>query len=852
MDNALKLKKVFGIYYPYYRKQLDNGDLHATLRCPHKHKNDDGTTSYETKASCGFDFEKGVYHCFSCHSSGSITNLLQNKLGIGKAEIQKVISAHTYLEDYDYNEHLGLSFMAVPKATELNLYDQQLFQDLKIGSNMDGDIIIPAYVHDNLVDVSSYNNDKQVKLKRMKGSKNGFVIPFDVWKTDIRPTILCAGEKDMLTLRKNGFNAITLTGGELATPLCLRDFDGKPVYICYDNDNAGKKGAVAVAKELMKHCARTYIIDISQVCVQDKEDVWDFFNKYNKTKQDFDRLIKNASQYTEVDVAEETAKKYPKVTLSQALSTHINRFVTGQIQVQAGFGETFTVYTEYTFIDHGNEGVAETIEFTDKDMVNMCELFDNNVTEAKVNETIIKKYLPKSMEFNSEGKPNKQVAVLKHKPKTVYKYLVTDGFGIGSASDPVEISMYFLDCKPDNGQEYTVIYKTFPHPTQGMRHYAIANYISDDGTVLNGFKVNDKVVRALENQKRPVEMSIDEYLHDSFLRMKSHGELHDEQIFTAVELTLHSVLELSIGTKKSIRGTLDVLNIGNSRNGKSTTTKACTDVRDLGKIMSLKSSTIESIVGGSQSVGSNKWVIKPGAVCTNDRKALVFEELSGAREGLIPRLTDIRSSQINRIARVSGTSAIPARCRYYWISNPPRQKDGTYKQVQEYSNGLELIKDLVPAQEDIARYDFFLISPGVGAIDFRAQILESETRTPYSLEDLKMRLLWAWTRKKEDIKLDVETQGYLADRCTALALKYTLPVQIFGNETLDKVLRVAASIATYTVSTNHTYEHVIITKEHIDWAINFLVGLYDNDVFKINTLLGHSAGAKRTITVQGV
>lgn len=47
-----------------------------------------------------------------------------------------------------------------------------------------------------------------------------------------------------------------------------------------------------------------------------------------------------------------------------------------------------------------------------------------------------------------------------------------------------------------------------------------------------------------------------------------------------------------------------------------------------------------------------------------------------------------------------------------------------------------------------------------------------------------------------------------------------------------KLVRIAVASAGMLVSTDD-YEKIIVTKEHIDWAKDFMIRIYDNDVFKL-------------------
>ena len=45
-------------------------------------------------------------------------------------------------------------------------------------------------------------------------------------------------------------------------------------------------------------------------------------------------------------------------------------------------------------------------------------------------------------------------------------------------------------------------------------------------------------------------------------------------------------------------------------------------------------------------------------------------------------------------------------------------------------------------------------------------------------------------------------------------------------------MRVAIAIAGYVVSTDDTFSKIIIKKEHVEYAVNYLISLYDNPTFR--------------------
>ena len=74
---------------------------------------------------------------------------------------------------------------------------------------------------------------------------------------------------------------------------------------------------------------------------------------------------------------------------------------------------------------------------------------------------------------------------------------------------------------------------------------------------------------------------------------------------------------------------------------------------------------------------------------------------------------------------------------------------------------------------------------------------------------------------------------HIVDKCNELNAKYDSHIKIFGTEAWKKVSRLAIAVAGYTVSTDETYQNIVVTKECVDFAVEFFEKLYDNDTFKL-------------------
>jgi DNA primase len=104
--------------------------------------------------------------------------------------------------------------------------------------------------------------------------------------------IICEGEFDRLVLEAHGFIAVTSTGGAgVFRAEWAMELNTIPhVYVCYDRDEAGRRGARKVG-QLLPHAR---LIELPPD-VGDGGDVTDFFVRLGRTREDFLTLMEEAA-----------------------------------------------------------------------------------------------------------------------------------------------------------------------------------------------------------------------------------------------------------------------------------------------------------------------------------------------------------------------------------------------------------------------------------------------------------------------------------------------------------------------------------------------------------------------------
>ncbi len=164
------------------------------------------------------------------------------------------------------------------------------------------------------------------------------LFPEDQLENDV--IYLTEGELDALCAISHGLSAITVTGGAGSwkdewTPL----FKGKKVRVIYDCDTKGREGARKIAAILSSAANEVKLVDLG---LNDKEDLTDWFVKYDKNKEELEELASGTKAMTvprKMTAKQEKIRRIAEglsvesITLAKLLSTE---FAPGQFWVNRG------------------------------------------------------------------------------------------------------------------------------------------------------------------------------------------------------------------------------------------------------------------------------------------------------------------------------------------------------------------------------------------------------------------------------------------------------------------------------------------------------------------------------------
>lgn len=825
------------MFFEDYFNITDSG-VEANVYCPFPHHTVNGISYFETNPSAHVNTSDRVFHCKSCGTGHSETSFIKAILGCSFVYAKKLLACFNNEEDlYQWKESTSLSDASRRLANELGISDT-VIEELHLSSSETDDLMFPVFMYDHLLDIRKYNPGTKPKVRSRANCPAGLILPFDIWKeTPVnRVTVLCAGEKDMAVARSNGLNAITFTGGEQSTPKMLEPFRDRIVAICYDNDEAGKAGAIKVASALTGIAATIKIVTgFHEVCKEHGEDITDFFVKYGKTKEDLIKYIKETPVFDGAEIEAVTVPMVDLLTASKA--QHVNRLVQSNIQVVAVSEASFLAPTasiaEKFRLAGSNDlmSVGQTLdwELTDDNVQDILHLVDNNFKEEVILDNLkrLLKVPPKE----------KYVTVRQYSKCPIYKAYVTDLFETTNTDViPMEFVAYSIGTKLESGKKYLVTHKLVPHPYKGAQLTMLITDAKQATDSVNDFKLTTE---RIEHLKQIQEIPGTVFDKANALTQKVKGILGyngNDTLIMSMDLAYHTVLNFNFGSFKDVRGYLDTLIVGESRVGKSSTAEALRKTYGLGTFTSLagNSATIPGLIGGSNKVNGS-YQTRAGVIPQNHKGLIIFEEFGKSNNNIMKELTDIRSSNEVRIARVSGTITMPATVRMITLTNV--KTDGTIKPIASYPNGIAIVSELVGTAEDIARYDLLVVLSDRGASQIDPLWTPDE---PLADEVYQTRLRWIWSRTSDQVIISNEVANYIISKANDLNERYDCHIKIFGTEAWKKISRLAIAVAGYTCSTNDSFENIIVTKECVDFASDFMIRIYDNPTFKLREYVEHS------------
>jgi transposase-like protein len=385
---------------------------------------------------------------------------------------------------------------------------------------------------------------------------------------------------------------------------------------------------------------------------------------------------------------------------------------------------------------------------------------------------------------------------------------------------------YYVGYGLQTNQVYDFEGYTLPHPkSQAATH--ILTSAKPAATDLQNFSLTDDQYEQLKKTFQTKDLfgkleEIADEFADHVTHVRGRPDLH-----IAVDLVFHSPLSFEFDGSKVPKGWLEALVVGDTRTGKGFVAENLIKHYGVGEVVSAEFCTMAGLIGGINRVGDQN-ILCWGKIPLANERLIVIDEASNLSYQDIGQLSRVRSEGVIEITKIL-TEKTSAKTRLLWLSNPRPPIQGKPKVMKDFPFGILAVPELIGNSEDIARFDYVL-TVATGEVNSklinRKMDDENLGEAKYTSELCRKLIVWIWSRKSHHIVFDEGVIEYTLEAAQDLGKQFSHTVCLIQAEDVRfKLARIAAAAAGRTFSTDDG-EHLIVKKEHVAFAYNFLHHIY--------------------------
>jgi hypothetical protein len=641
---------------------------------------------------------------------------------------------------------------------------------------------------------------------------------------------LVEGEWDAMIARQYGIEgAMTVTiGAGNWNPTFTPLFADRTVIIGYDNDDAGRNGAVRVAAILSSAEQGTRVRILQIPNLPSKGDVTDFFVEQNRSPEELRTLIAESSPYLAAPTA---------VTEGPALRVPLHRasdaIYRGQRQelpvLLSGKAMTpFTVpYEMNVHCDMGNKRFCGVCP--------MQEVSGNrDVTLTPSDPAVLSLIgVTTAAQYAAIKELAKAVHQCNHPQVTIKKAINIEELrlipeldsAIEAAGDTEYVARqgFFLGHGLLPNRSYMMRGYTHPHPkNQSTVHLLSEAEPSQDN--ISAFEMGPELANHLKlfQAGADVDGRWRDLYADFAATVHRIQDRFDMQV--AYDLAWHSVISFHFNGAYVRRGWVETMVMGDSGQGKTEMADNLLAHYGLGERLPAEQTSMAGLIGGLEKMGDT-WMLGWGRIPLNDKRLLVIDEAQGLASSAIEAMSDVRASGVAEITKIR-TEKTNARCRLIWLANPVSGLT-----LAQHNQGVVAIKELFKKPEDVRRLDFAM-TVASGDVDYARSINirhASATTPRYSSALSRSLLLWAWSRRADQIDFLPDATDLILSVATDMGRRYhpSIPLVEPSDQRL-KLARLAAAAAARVFSTDEAGERVIVGVEHVAFVAEYLDRIYSS------------------------
>lgn len=831
-------------YYSEIAKLATEGgtDTELYAKCPFHE---------DSKRSFSVNKATGAWVCFgSCNEGGGIVKFHARMLKLSEADAlldlkitlghEKVVPADKVKQNHQklLKAKNILEFLQKRRGLTLDTIKQ-----FELG--FDGDRLwIPVKVGNHYLNVRRYN-------WRPGGEARDKMLSYDVGYGEARlfpsenlvkgdSLLLCEGEMDAILANQLGYNAVTVTGGAGTwTSKFTEAVAGKTIHICYDIDEAGRKGEEKVARAV----ARVTKVALIRLPIHEPKnaDFTDYIVNHGYTKADFDQLIANAEVYKpkagtaveidptiyQVSLGEASSERYfmkqvemPVIVSGKDLAPY---FVPKKVRFSCGMG-----LQKCSACGLGPNGAGGDMQLEISHpsdillLIGIPDQVQKNLLKQKAG--IIPCSLP--VVDSLEAQNVEEVRVI---PEIEYT---------SKDTEYVTRDLYVLGQGIKTNSSYTMRGVSLPDPktqyaTQVIS-YIEANQLSIDHFAMTpDMKVALQVFQPKEGQS--IQAKLEEIYRDFTFNVTRIYQRED--MLRAIDIVYHSILQFEFLGREVTKGWCEALILGDTRCGKSETLAAMLEHYRAGELVTGENTSYAGLIGGMQQT-QQRWSISWGKIPLGDRRLVAIDEVSGLDVEQIALMSGVRSSGVAEIVKIQSEKT-RARTRLLWFSNP---RSG--RRLDTYNHGVLAIKELIGRVEDIARFDV-AVTAASGEVPAGLVYKLKDVQVPqvYTSELCNQLILWAWSRNSKQVQILPEAEEAIFKAVEVLDQRYSSAIPLVEPaEQRLKLARMSTALAARLFSTTDG-EVVIVKAAHVEETVRFLRAAYDKPSMGYDL---YSAGVKKT------
>lgn len=816
-------------------------------RCPFPERHLSGQDS---DPSFTVNIQSGVYFCNACGSKGNIHTFLCETRHLNNVEGWYVLGDGLGFErptDVDTRPLIdpglpGKWHRALMESTSVirdvlrekrGITDETLVR-FQIG--WDGDrVTIPIYDENGeLANIRRYMwNSPEDALKMINYTdvmdntygENRIYGMENLTNEKCTAVVWCEGEWDRLICEQNNIPACTGTAGanNLRIEWLKLLKTKRRIYICYDNDLAGSKATDQLIEQL-RGSTEIYVVNWPEDFTK-KGDITDWFVTEGHDRASFRALFKPLDN---------TADAIPVVALSKSSDAHyagkrikVPVLVAGKENAPFIYPKDVTVSCDAADPDDKKCAACllcykkrQDLSLTSKDAL-ILKLID--CPDDKQLETLkrVAGANVRCMKPDVNIKAYGNLECIQMIPKADVN------FGFALRQEYVSRSGYMIGNNLPTNKKYTLVGYMHADPNNQR-----ATYVFDTALPEKDLAEEFTLTPEVEEQLKLFQCTEGQTVAQKFHEIHQDLERNVTYIWDrrrvafAVDLVYHSAISFMFQEQPVKRGWVECLIIGDSGQAKTTLVERLMSHYRAGELLSGESSRRTGLVYSIQQNGNKgNWTLIWGAMPLNDGGLVTVDELSGMAEEDLAKMSDVRSSGIAKATGVI-VAETTARTRMIFISNP---RNGRQLRAETY--GVAAILKLWGKAEDVRRLDF-AVAVASGEVDTKTvnRAVGEMPAVPhrYTSRACNLRVMWAWSRRPEDIQFTTEATKRILDYAEKMGKKYSprIPLVEPADQRL-KLARLSVAAAACVCSTDESWQKVVVKPEHVDFVYEYLIAVYD-------------------------